>query len=92
MLKTKQETGLFSNTNPSQENCISSYFGASVVSINCIAKYDSSRVEFYIEKPNKNENEMILIISIQKKKKLKEYMDKTITGIDEIILKEAMLK
>lgn len=70
MLKTKQETGLFSNTNPSQENWISSYFGASVVSINCIAKYDSSRVEFYIEKPNKNENEMIFDYQYSKKEEI----------------------
>lgn len=53
--KIKVETGLFSNTNSFLENGMSSYFGISGVSINCIANYDSSRVELYIAKPNKNE-------------------------------------
>lgn len=48
--------GAFSNVNPSKENWIGGFFGVSAFSINCIANYDSARVELYFGKANKEAN------------------------------------
>lgn len=48
--------GSFLNVNPSKDNWISGFFGVSGFSINCIANYDSARVEIYMGKSKQEEN------------------------------------
>ena len=68
--KLKEQTELFANINPSQENWISSYFGISGISINCIANYDSARVELYIAKSKQEENKKIFDYLYLKKEEI----------------------
>jgi uncharacterized protein with ParB-like and HNH nuclease domain len=46
----------FSKVNPSKDNWISGFFGISGFCIECVANYDSARVEIYFGKPEKNDN------------------------------------
>lgn len=46
----------FNNVNASKENWISGFFGISGFSINCVANYDSARVELYLGKADKIAN------------------------------------
>lgn len=46
----------FSNVNPSRDNWISGFFGVSGFCIECVANYDSARVEIYFGKPEKSDN------------------------------------
>ena len=46
----------FSNVNPSKENWICGFFGVRGFSINCVANYDSARVELWMGKPDKEAN------------------------------------
>lgn len=48
--------GSFSNVNASKENWISGFIGVSGFAINCVANYDSARVELYLGKSNKEIN------------------------------------
>ncbi|MDC7248472.1 MAG: DUF4268 domain-containing protein [Sphaerochaetaceae bacterium] len=68
--KLKEKTELFANINPSQENWISSYFGISGISINCVANYDSARVELYIAKAKLEENKQIFDFLYSKKEEI----------------------
>ena len=51
--------GPFSNVNPSKDNWISGFLGISGVTINCVVRYDSARVEYYICKSNEQETKAI---------------------------------
>ena len=42
--------------NPSRDNWISGFFGVSGFCIECVANYDSARVEIYFGKPEKSDN------------------------------------
>lgn len=53
------EGGPFSNVNPSKDNWISGFLGVSGITINCVVRYDSARVEFYIYKSNEKETKEI---------------------------------
>ena len=48
--------GSFSNVNPSRDNWISGFFGVSGFCIECVANYDSARVEIYFGKSEKADN------------------------------------
>lgn len=48
--------GAFSNVNPSKESWISGFFGVQGFSINCVALWDSARVELYLGKSQAQEN------------------------------------
>lgn len=48
----------FSKVNPSKDNWISGFFGISGFCIECVANYDSARVEIYFGKPEKSDNKM----------------------------------
>ncbi len=48
--------GSFRNVNPSRENWISGFFGISGFSINCVANYDSARVELALGRPSREDN------------------------------------
>lgn len=50
------ENGTFHNVNPSKQNWITGFVGISGVAINCVANYDSARVEFYLGAPDKEKN------------------------------------
>lgn len=50
------EEGAFCNVNPSKGNWVSGFLGISGFSINCIANYDSARVDLYLGKPEKEKN------------------------------------
>ncbi|WP_455684376.1 DUF4268 domain-containing protein [Thomasclavelia sp.] len=49
----------FSNVNATIENYISGFIGVSGFSINCVANYDSARVEMYLGKSDKEINKKI---------------------------------
>ena len=46
----------FGNVNPSKFNWISGFFGISGFSVNCVANIEHARVEFYLNKPDRDEN------------------------------------
>lgn len=46
----------FGNVNPSKFNWISGFFGISGFCVNCVANTEKARVEFYLNKPDKDEN------------------------------------
>lgn len=48
--------GSFRNVNPTRDNWICGFFGISGFSINCIARFDSARVEMYLGKADKDQN------------------------------------
>lgn len=48
--------GTFGNVHPSSSNAISGHFGFSGFAINCIANYDSARVELYLASSDKEKN------------------------------------
>ncbi len=50
------DDGLFSKVNPSKDNWISAFFGVGGFSINCVANYDSARVEIYLGKSKQEDN------------------------------------
>lgn len=49
----------FNNVNPSKDNWISGFFGISGFCIECVANYDSARVEVYLGKSNKEQNKKV---------------------------------
>lgn len=49
----------FNNVKTSKENWISGFFGISGFSINCVANYDSARVELYLGKSDKTVNKKV---------------------------------
>lgn len=49
----------FNNVKTSKENWISGFFGISGFSINCVANYDSARVELYLGKADKTVNKKV---------------------------------
>jgi len=51
--------GPFNNVNPSKDNWISGFLGISGVTINCVVRYDSARVEYYIYKSDEAETKAI---------------------------------
>lgn len=50
------ERGTFKNVNAGLSNTVSGHFGFSGFSVNCIANYDSARVEMYLSNGNKEKN------------------------------------
>ena len=46
--KEHSHRGIFSNCNPVTSNTVSGFFGISGFSINCIANFDSARIDFYM--------------------------------------------
>lgn len=50
------EWNCFANVNPTKENSISGYFGIRGFFVKCVANYDEARVEFYLSKPDAEEN------------------------------------
>lgn len=53
------EGGPFSNVNPCKDNWISGFLGISGVTVNCVVRYDSARVEYYIYKSDEKETKAI---------------------------------
>lgn len=53
------ERGPFSNVNPCKDNWISGFLGISGVTVNCVVRYDSARVEYYIYKSDEKETKAI---------------------------------
>ena len=51
--------GPFSNVSPTKDNWIVGSLGGAGVSINCVIRYDSARVEYYIYRPNQEETKEI---------------------------------
>lgn len=51
--------GPYSNVNPCKENWISGFVGVRGVSINCVVRYDSARVEYYLARPDEDETKTI---------------------------------
>ena len=49
----------FCNVNPVKENWISGFVGIGGVSINCVIRYDSARVEYYISKSQEEETKKL---------------------------------
>lgn len=60
----------FSNVNPTVENYISGFFGISGFSINCVANYDSARVEIYLGKSDKEINKKFFDKLVVNKEKI----------------------
>ena len=51
--------GPYTNVNPSKENWISGFIGINGISINCVIRYDSARVEYYILKEDEAETKAL---------------------------------
>lgn len=66
------EGGTFCNVNPSKENWVSGFLGIRGFSINCIANYDLARVDLYLGKPEKEENEKAYDDLIRHKSEIEE--------------------
>lgn len=60
----------FSNVNATIENYISGFIGVSGFSINCVANYDSARVEMYLGKSDKEINKKTFDMLIVNKEKI----------------------
>ena len=60
----------FSNVNATIENYISGFIGVSGFSINCVANYDSARVEIYLGKSDKEINKKTFDMLIVNKEKI----------------------
>ncbi|MCM1136047.1 MAG: DUF4268 domain-containing protein [Clostridium sp.] len=66
------EDGPFCNVNPSKGNWVSGFLGISGFSINCVANYDSARVELYLGKSEKEENKKAYDVLIRHKGTIEE--------------------
>lgn len=55
----REQSGMFQHVNPSKMNWISGFLGYSGVSINCVAKFDSARVELYLGSPDQKQNKKL---------------------------------
>ena len=53
------KNGPFANVNPVKENWISGFVGISGISINCVVRYDSARVEYYLYYPEEEKTKNI---------------------------------
>ena len=49
----------FSNISPIKDNWISGFVGIGGISINCVIRFDSARVEYYISRPDEKETKRI---------------------------------
>ena len=56
--KQNAQRGTFRNVHPGLSNTVSGHFGFGGFSINCIANYDSARVELYLSNGNKEKNKV----------------------------------
>lgn len=66
------EGGIFCNVNPSKGNWVSGFLGTRGFSINCIANYDSARVDLNLGKPEKEENKKAYDILFRHKNVIEE--------------------
>lgn len=66
--------GPFKNVNPSKSNWITGYFGVGGLEINCVANFDSARVEIYIKRPIKEENKEIFDDLMKNKETIEKEM------------------
>lgn len=62
----------FSNVNGSKENYIAGSFGIGGFAINCVANYDSARVEIYLGKYDKEINKKTFDILFRNKEKIED--------------------
>lgn len=61
-----ENNGCFYNVNPSKENSVSGFLGFNGFKLNCVANYDSARVDLYLGS-NKEENKKVFDSLIQHK-------------------------
>ncbi len=69
----------FSNCTPTTSNTLPGFFGIGGFSINCIANYDSARVDFYLGKSNAAENKTAFDLLRSHKKEIEEKLGASLT-------------
>lgn len=66
----RKKSGIFQNVNPSKSNWISGFIGHSGIEIQCIANFDSARVELYLNSNVKQKNKDIFDFLEERKLKI----------------------
>lgn len=77
--KRHAHRGTFSNCNPTTSNTEAGFFGISGFSINCIANYDSARVDFWMGKSTASENKAAFDILYSHKEEIENELGISLT-------------
>jgi uncharacterized protein with ParB-like and HNH nuclease domain len=71
--------GTFSNCNPATSNTESGFFGIRGFCINCIANYDSARIDFYLGKGDATQNKAAFDMLFSHKNEIEEKLGISLT-------------